>query len=156
MHCKKLRFNWEAVTNTWNQWVLNYSPDRQREAMERLGMKTPTWQDLVIAMMIGAALVSLVVTGWLLKAQRERDPVQRLWERFCKRIARTGVTREPAEGPLDFARRAAQHVRTLRPESAAPPLMQRIAETYAALRYGPRADAAGVRQFAQMVKEFSV
>ena len=153
---QKLRFNWEAVTNTWNQWVLNYSPDRQREAMERLGMKTPTWQDLVIAMMIGAALVSLVVTGWLLKAQRERDPVQRLWERFCKRITRAGVTREPAEGPLDFARRAAQHLRTMRPESPAPLLMQRIAETYAALRYGPRADAAGVRQFAQMIKRFSV
>ena len=153
---QKLRFNWEAVTNTWNQWVLNYSPDRQRETLERLGMKTPTWQDMVIAMIIGAALVSLVVTGWVLKNQRERDPVQRAWERFCKRIAKAGLTREPSEGPLDFARRAAQHVRTMRPESAAPALMQRIAETYAALRYGPHADATGVRQFAQMVKGFSV
>ena len=153
---QKFRFNWEAVSNTWNQWVLNYSPDRQRETLERLGMKTPTWQDMVAAMVIGAGLVSLVVTGWLLKVQRERDPVQRAWERFCKRIARAGVTREPAEGPLDFARRAAHQLSATRPESTAAPLLQRIAETYARLRYGPGADAAGVRQFAQMVKGFSV
>ena len=153
---QKLKFNWEAVTNTWNQWVLNYSPDRQRETLERLGMKTPTWQDMVIAMVIGAGLVSLVVTGWLLKTQRERDPVQRAWERFCKRVARLGVQREPAEGPLDFARRASAHVAAARPNSPATPFITRIAETYAALRYGPKADAAGVRQFAQMVKEFPV
>ena len=153
---QKFRFNWEAVSNTWNQWVLNYSPDRQRETLERLGMKTPTWQDMVAAMVIGAGLVSLVVTGWLLKVQRERDPVQRAWERFCKRIARAGVTREPAEGPLDFARRAAHQLSATRPESTAAPLLQRIAETYARLRYGPGADPAGVRQFAQMVKGFSV
>ena len=156
---QKLKFNWEAVTNTWNQLVLNYSPDRQRETLERLGMKSPTWQDMVIAMVIGAALVSLVVTGWLLKAQRERDPVQRLWERFCKRVARAGVTREPAEGPLDFARRAVillQKNSGNQARLAALPRINTIASAYAALRYGPKADTAAVRQFAQMVKGFSV
>ena len=157
---QKFKFNWEAVTNTWNQWVLNYSPDRQRETLERLGMKTPSWQDMVIAMTIGVGLVSLVVTGWLLKARREHDPVQRAWECFCRRLARAGVAREPAEGPLDFARRAATQLRARQlPEAAFAALqsgVQAIAETYAALRYGPKRDAAGVRQFRQMVKELRV
>ena len=157
---QQFKFNWEAVTNTWNQWVLNYSPDRQKETLERLGMKTPSWQDMVIAMTIGMGLVSLVVTGWLLKARREHDPVQRAWERFCKRLARAGVVRAPAEGPLDFARRAATELRARQlPEAAFGALLsgvQAIAVTYAALRYGPQRDAAGVRQFTQMVKELHV
>lgn len=157
---QKFKFNWEAVTNTWNQWVLNYSPDRQKETLERLGMKTPSWQDMVIAMTIGMGLVSLVVTGWLLKARREHDPVQRAWERFCKRLARAGVVRAPAEGPLDFAQRAATELHARQVGGAALGTLQAgvraIAETYARLRYGPQRDAAGVRQFLQMVKELRV
>ena len=152
---QKFKFNWEAVTNRWNQWVLNYSPDRQRETLERLGMKTPSWQDMVIAMTIGAGLVSLVVTGWLLKARREHDPVQRAWERFCRRLARAGMARGAAEGPLDFAHRVTTEMRQSHPASAALaqilPNVKAIADTYAKLRYGPVRDAAGVRQFAQMV-----
>ncbi len=153
---QKMKFNWEAVSNAWNQWVLNYSPDRQRETLERLGMKTPTWQEMVMAMVIGVGLVSLVVTGWVLKSRRERDPVQRAWERFCKRLARAGVERAPAEGPLDFGQRAEGLLRAARPANAAVARIQTIVESYAALRYGPRRDAAGVRQFAQMVKELRV
>jgi hypothetical protein len=123
-------------------------------------MKTPTWQEMVMAMVIGLGLVSLVVTGWLLKSRREHDPVQRAWERFCKRLARAGVERMPAEGPLDFARRVAAEWDKSRPGGAARaqvlPRVQSIAEMYAALRYGPGRDAAGVRQFAQMVKELRV
>ena len=157
---QKFKFNWEAVTNSWNQWVLNYSPDRQRETLERLGMKTPTWREMTVAMVIGMALVLLAVTGWLLKARRERDPVQRAWEAFCKRLARAGLARAPAEGPLDFGRRAAAELHRARPASAALaellPRIKAIAESYAALRYGCERDAAGVRQFAQMVKELRV
>ena len=157
---RKFKFNWEAVTNSWNQWVLNYSPDRQRETLQRLGMKTPTWQEMTVAMVAGMALVLLVVTGWVLKARRERDPVQRAWERFCQRLARAGFARASAEGPLDYSRRVAAELRRKRPASAAlAQVLSRIkaiAESYAALRYGRERDAAGVRQFAQMVKELRV
>jgi transglutaminase-like putative cysteine protease len=27
---RDIRFRWEAVANTWNQWVLGYNPERQR------------------------------------------------------------------------------------------------------------------------------
>lgn len=152
-----IRFNWEAVTNAWNQWVLNYSPDRQRETLERLGMKTPTWQDMVIALVIGMGLVSLVITGWILKSQRERDPVQRMWERFCRRLARAGVARAPHEGPLDFARRAEAWLEAKRPASPARHAVLKIGRAYASLRYGvPGSDTPGVRQFTQMVKEMRV
>jgi transglutaminase-like putative cysteine protease len=34
---RDLRNRWEAANNTWNQWVLGYNPQRQREVLSRLG-----------------------------------------------------------------------------------------------------------------------
>jgi transglutaminase-like putative cysteine protease len=39
---RQMRFRWEAVTNTWNQWVLGYDPQRQREVLSRLGCTNRT------------------------------------------------------------------------------------------------------------------
>jgi len=152
----QMRFNWEALGNQWNQFVLNYSPDRQRETLERLGMKTPDWRDMVIAMVIGVGLIALAVTGWMLRAVRERDPVERAWSAFCRRLARAGAAREASEGPLDYGRRAAA---TLRPGRAAPAsqgdeAIQTIAGIYALLRYGPKPDKVRVQQFTQLVRKF--
>ena len=36
---RDLRYRWDAVTNAWNQWVLGYNPERQRELLRRLGMR---------------------------------------------------------------------------------------------------------------------
>ena len=48
---KQLRFTLDAVTNSWNQWVLGYTPDRQLRLMERLGLGKPTWQTLIVLLM---------------------------------------------------------------------------------------------------------
>jgi transglutaminase-like putative cysteine protease len=146
----KMRFNWEAMSNHWNQLVLNYSPDRQRETLERLGMKTPDWRDMVLAMVVGLGLIAMVVTGWMLRVVRERDPVERAWATFCKRLARAGAPRAPYEGPLDYGRRAADQ---LTPQSTA---IQAIAEVYARLRYGPKPDKVRVQQFMQLVRNFQL
>src|SRR5205814_4441612 len=42
---RHLRFNLEAVQNTWYQWVLSYSPERQREILHKLGL-VPDWRAL--------------------------------------------------------------------------------------------------------------
>ena len=154
----KMRFNWEALSNRWNQLVLNYSPDRQRETLERLGMKTPDWRDMVIAMVIGVGLVGLVVTGWMLRAVREHDPVERAWKTFCKRLARAGTPRAPSEGPLDYGRRAAGELlrggANVRADAVA--AIPTIAAGYARLRYGPKPDKVRVQQFTQLVRNFQL
>lgn len=147
---ERLRFNWEALSNRWNQFVLNYSPDRQRETLERLGMKTPDARDMAIAMVTGVALIGLVVAGWMLRAVREHDPVERAWKTFCKRLARAGAPRAAHEGPLDYGRRAAAQ---LQAQAGA---VQAIADAYARLRYGPKPDKVRVRQFTQLVRNFQL
>jgi transglutaminase-like putative cysteine protease len=150
----RVRFDWEAVSNRWNQLVLNYSPDRQRETLERLGMKTPDWRDMAIAMVTGVGLICLVVTGWMLRAVREHDPVERAWRAFCKRLARAGAPRESFEGPLDYGKRAAALLqREGLPRTSA---VETVAGAYARLRYGPKPDKVRVRQFTQLVRDFQI
>jgi transglutaminase-like putative cysteine protease len=144
-----VRFDWEALSNRWNQFVLNYSPDRQRETLERLGMKTPDWRDMAIAMVVGLGLVGLVVMGWMLRAVRERDPVERAWKAFCRRLGRAGAPRQAYEGPLDYGRRAAARLQGGQAQA-----VEVIAGTYAGLRYGPKPDKVRVRQFTQLVRDF--
>ena len=155
----QMRFNWEALSNRWNQFVLNYSPDRQRETLERLGMKTPEWRDMVLAMVVGVGLIALVVTGWMLRAVRERDPVERAWGAFCKRLARAGAPRAPHEGPLDYGRRAAGELAAHREAAQARETagaIEAIAQVYARLRYGPKPDKVRVQQFTQLVRNFQL
>jgi transglutaminase-like putative cysteine protease len=144
------RFQWEALANKWNQFVLNYTPDRQRETLERLGMKTPTWVEMAAAMAIGVGGVALAVTLWLLKATRERDPVERAWRAVCKRLARRGLKRAPAEGPLDYGERAAA---ALPPGGAV--AMRWLARTYANLRYGRERPAERVADFTRRARAFA-
>ena len=150
----RARMNWEAVTNKWNQWVLNYTPDRQRETLEQIGMKTPTWQEMVVAMTLGLGLVSLAVALWLLRVRREQDPVQRAWLRFCRRLARQGLARAPHEGALDFAERAAATLAQRRTAPERLGALRAIAEGYTALRYGRKPDKVAVAAFIRLTRSF--
>ena len=55
---RALRFNWEAANNYWNQWILGYDPDRQREMLTRLGMRSPDWKQMTtwLFWIVGAIL----------------------------------------------------------------------------------------------------
>lgn len=147
----RTRLAWEALANRWNQLVLNYTPDRQRETLERLGMKTPTWQDMVIALGVGIGLALLGVSAWLFTSGGERDPVRRAWLGVCERAARRGWPRAPHEGALDFAARLAA-APTLPAERRA--RIVEIAGAYCALRYGRKPDKVAIAQFLRLARSF--
>jgi len=126
---REMRFRWWAVTNAWNQWVLGYDPQRQRELLEKLGMHAPNWQTMIatLALLLGAAL--LLLAAALLWQRPHPDRVQRLWLTFCRRLARRGLLRHPWEGPRDYALRAAAAFPSLAAD------IDSIATLYARLRY---------------------
>ncbi|MCX8086515.1 MAG: DUF3488 and transglutaminase-like domain-containing protein [Rhodocyclaceae bacterium] len=127
---RALRYRWWAVNNAWNQWVLGYNPERQREFLARLGMPSPDWRTMSawLAGLSGATL--LAIAGWLLSQRPRRDPLERAWGRFSRRLARRGLARHPWEGPRDYAARLSARL----PEQAAE--INAIAQLYSALRYG--------------------
>jgi hypothetical protein len=84
-----------------------------------------------------------------LRTRPRADRIQALYERFCQKLARIGVQRDPWEGPSDFATRTAQSL----PNQSE--RVRQIAETYIALRYGPGPAAIGLDKFAKEVNAFT-
>jgi protein-glutamine gamma-glutamyltransferase len=146
---KRVRMTLDAVTNSWNQWVLGYTPDRQRRLFSRAGMGAPSWGDLVMLMVaVTSAVVAAIalVTLYRLRSS-EADPVQRIYLAFVRKLARRGLTRAAGEGPLDFSRRVAGS------DPALAPAVERITRLYLALRYGAGAPQS-VTQLRAMVRAF--
>jgi hypothetical protein len=128
--------------------VLGYNPERQRQFLTSVGMSEPSWENMTLALFWGVVGLLALLTAWLLRRMRTSDPVQRLWLRFCARLARNGIVRAAHEGPADFVARAA----LLHPHRAGG--IQAIGERYIDLRYGEQAGPRRLAELRRLVKEF--
>jgi hypothetical protein len=100
--------------------------------------------------LIVIAALLIIYAAWMqLRTRPRADRIQALYERYCQKLARIGVQRDPWEGPSDFAKRAAQ---SLPNESER---VRQIAETYIALRYASPPAASSLHKFAKEVNAFT-
>jgi transglutaminase-like putative cysteine protease len=126
----RLRYRWEAINNAWDQWILGYDPERQREILGKLGMKNVDWRQMVSTMALSCGIALLLVACWTFVHRAKSAPEVRSWRRFCARLERFGIRRDPWEGPLDLA------ARVEREKPGIAPLVRRAAGHFAELRYG--------------------
>jgi transglutaminase-like putative cysteine protease len=148
-------FAMDAVANAWNQWVLSYNNQRQQQLLRNLGIHATDWKSLSLLLLVGigaaALLAALLVLRGLLP--HRGDPAVTAWEGLCRKLARAGFVRAPAEGPTTFVRRVAH----ARPDLAH--ALQEIAACYIRLRYqppdrvpSPTADALELRRQVRMLR----
>lgn len=137
-----LRLRWEAVSNAWNQRVLGYNPQRQKELLARLGLDQGSSWMLGGAIAGTGALLFGLLLWWTTRKRRPADPLERVWMRFCTALARHGIARQAWEGPHQFGTRIAS-------ETSMPPAtreaIRAVCEDYARLRYGPKCSADDMR-----------
>lgn len=145
---KQMRFAWDAVANSWNQWVLGYDRDRQGRFLQQVGLDEISWQKTAILMMVASAgIVLALAAGLLLRlTRRRRDPVQRTYDAWCERMARRGAARRPSEGPRDFAARIGLQLPEWKERA------QRVSALYIGLRYGRDPDAGLLDQLRAAVR----
>jgi transglutaminase-like putative cysteine protease len=144
---RRARFALDALNNGWNQWVLNYGPQRQRDLLAGLGLRALDWRGLawVLALSFGTALCVLAL-ALLWRRPARRDPVMRLYARFTRRLARQGVVARPAEGPRDLLARI-EHAGLPAADAA-----RRVIELYVGLRYAPEPDPRRLRELRRAVR----
>jgi transglutaminase-like putative cysteine protease len=147
---RQLRYSLDAVNSSWDQWVLSYGPELQREVLTRLGFSQPTWKNMTVILVLLVSALLVGIAGWLLlKKPGPSDPVLRAWRAFCTRSARLGIRCRPSEGPRDFSRRIV---------SAHPELEHqiiRITEAFILLRYGRPTDPVHhLAQLRRLVRRF--
>ncbi len=102
---RNLRFRWEALNNGWNQWVLDYTPERQKHLLRALGFDNIDWKTMTVLVALIGGLTVLLTIMFVGSGRQPADPVDRLYAAFCKRIARRGCPRHMHEGPDAYARR---------------------------------------------------
>jgi len=147
---QQMRLTWDSVTYTWNQWVLGYTPDRQRRFLSQLGFSAATWQTLTFMLMVCTGIALLIGAVLALRDLRRAhlDAIKAAYDRFCRKLARRGIQRGSAEGPRDFAQRAGRQ----RPEIAG--AVAEITRLYIALRYGAESRPEQVKAFKNRVRGF--
>jgi transglutaminase-like putative cysteine protease len=96
---RQLQFTWDLVANTWNQWVLGYTPDRQRQFLSQVGIDDATWYSLTVVMLCATVVIIIVLSAVMLRQirSRVRDPVKIAYLRFCEKLQRAGLPRQPTE-----------------------------------------------------------
>jgi transglutaminase-like putative cysteine protease len=123
----KVRYAFGAANNSWNQWVLNYTPQRQHALLASLQDNVFSWRS---AALLALACALLLVAGKLSRRRRE-DPVDRLYSALCHRLGQLGLPRAPDEGPTAYAARIKATALAPEPKAAAAEFLRR----YSAWRY---------------------
>ncbi|MDD3528461.1 MAG: DUF3488 and transglutaminase-like domain-containing protein [Gallionellaceae bacterium] len=138
----RLRQGWDWLDNGWNQWVLGYDQQRQRRLLGALSPRLASLDGMLWATLAGTALILAGLALSILHVRRDRPAgaTERLYARFLARLARVGLVKGAAEGPVAFAARAARD----RPDLAGP--VRAITALYVALRYGDATRPEHLRQ----------
>lgn len=144
---RTLRNRAEALSHTWNTWILGYNAQRQRDLFAGLGVDAD-WRNLTIALVASGALWQAAVWVGLMRNRRRQTPAERAWQALLRKLAQDGLIPAISEGPIAFAARAG----TIHPEWRQ--ALADFAARYARLIYGPKAPADDVEAFRIAITEW--
>jgi hypothetical protein len=151
-----LRAMWEAANNRWNQWVLNYSQERQLNLLRNLGFESPSWQDLGYVLAGLLVVASLLGAAWTLWERNRQDPWLRLLHQAQKRLQAAGLAVPPQAAPRQLANLLNAHAKLQSTPTQAQNHIQNISQWLLAMeawRY--RANTApGGRSLATLQREY--
>jgi hypothetical protein len=144
-----VRFVWQTLSYQWDTRLVAFDADVQEVFLASMGIASggPVLRGVEI-LLVAIGLLAIYFAWMQLRTRSRVDRVKALYEYFCRKIARLGVPRDPCEGPLDFARRAAQ---SLPNESSR---IRQIADTYILLRYAQQPAPGMLDRFAKEVNAF--
>jgi hypothetical protein len=144
---KHTRQLWTSVDYNWQRWVINYDNKSQSGFLSSFGIN-----DLkaMIYWMIAVIGSITAVLCWFLLYQKPEtaDKVLLIYNRFCNKLAKHGLVKNPGEGAKDFAERA----KITLPERAE--AIDRITTVFIRLRYGRTATGEDLQQLKTLVGLF--
>lgn len=142
---KRLRMNWDAVGNAWNQWVLNYTSEVQQNLLKSLGFENPDWHTLTGLLAVAGALFMLFLAAPYLSRRPRIDLADALYCALSQRMARHGLARLSYEGPHAYRQRLLNAAPALHANTRA--ALSDFLKLYETLRYGAPTDTeAGAQQ----------
>ncbi|GAA5442029.1 protein-glutamine gamma-glutamyltransferase [Microbulbifer sp. NBRC 101763] len=141
----KLRLQWDMINYRWYQTVVSFDSERQRDTLQRLlGDVSPLRMALLFALPTVLALLGVLAWIWYSGRRRKLPPAERLYRKFCRRMARAGVKRDAGETPQDYAERIAAQ----KPRLAT--LAQRVTDAFERAAYA--GESAALSELRQLLR----
>ena len=145
---RELRNAADIVQQRWNDWIIEYGAGQQARLFAPLGLKHLTPSMLVgvlsVVILVFSAIIFPVVMR--IKGPSAKDPVQKTWQKFLKRLLSAGYEARPSDGAMELADSAS---RVLPADSGS---IHEIADLYTRSRYA--ACPPPLTQFKQAVQAF--
>jgi protein-glutamine gamma-glutamyltransferase len=147
---KKLQIYWDAADNSWKQWVIGYGPELQRKFLSSILNKNVNYSDMAFLLITIFAITATVILLFIFKPVTSKpiDPVQREYDKFCKKLSKQGLIREQHEGPLDFASRINKNF------TQNEALTNLITHIYINLRFRSNHDDEQLKNMKRLVQKF--
>lgn len=106
---RQLRYAWDMMNNSWNQWVIGYSYQKQKSLFRTIGIPEITWRGLSYALFATLTVFTLLIAINIFQAQRIKDnTIERIYQRFLRKLRPLHIEKSPNEGALSFSRRVAR------------------------------------------------
>lgn len=128
---RRARLYWANLSYQWNLRVLSFDRDTQHSFFAAFGFLSINDFNLATVLLMGTVILLGALLVWLRRTPQAArgDAARRWYTRYCLQLARAGVVRQPSEGPLGFAERAAAAF----PDCA--PTFREVGRLYAGFRY---------------------
>lgn len=137
----------DTIETNWYRWVVAFSPERQRDLMERLGLDFLNGYELGAAFAVAIVLFLAIFGLWAWRQGLVRvDPLVAIFRRLAHNLGERGLPIKPGEGPRDYLERAARDF----PDAA--PALRQIQRRYLGLRYGRTDSPRERRRLARQVR----
>jgi transglutaminase-like putative cysteine protease len=119
---------WGTVDYQWQRWVIHYHGQNQNDVLSALGIRN--FAKAMIWLLALAALTLGLMAFYLLRhSQAPAAKEVRLYQQFCRKLAKCGLNRASNETALQFCARIQSHLRVANPE------IEQITALFMHLRY---------------------
>jgi len=147
-----LEMSWEAVNIRWNMWFMGFSAEDQLALMKRLGISLDRQGGWIVVMVLPSLFIVVFILAGRLGRRTGKpsseDKALKIYSRFLKKTARTGLPKAPHQGPLAYAAWVSRKAPDLKQD------VEKISDLYIGLRYGRDTGDSSFQQFRRRVRRF--
>jgi protein-glutamine gamma-glutamyltransferase len=141
--------HWDNINYKWDVWIISYDNSRQHDFFKSLGFEDIDRFGLFALMVIVVPLFFFIVSVILKRQTLSTDPLLRIYQRFCHKMAKAGLQRLRWEGPLHFQVRAIKRF----PDKSQQ--IKQITDLFIQLHYGPGTVTKGqLKELKRQVRRF--
>jgi hypothetical protein len=140
----------DALEMQWIRFLVNYNFEFQQNLFSKIGFAGASHFTLFLALLVALVIFIAALTWWLRRPRISKDPVERAWQKFGRKLSRVGIVRLPTEGPIDFLTR----LRTL-PWAQDPSrrkIVEEITAIYIRLHYAKSASVDDLPKLRRLIR----